>query len=174
MYITKDRKMTETTETTYQLTLEEEVAQFVKEHNADGIVARLVKLEKRCIELAQSKDNILTRLQDERNVVRNNRETVRSKFEELLDGDKDTTIEMDLDAINELLEDIGASPIRFTWSVDVKVTATITGIEAQSEEEAREKVLRAIELRVETERLGDNADVDDEDYEVDNVEEETD
>ena len=33
---------------------------------------------------------------------------------------------------------------------DVKVTATITGIEAQSEEEAREKVLRAIELRVET------------------------
>jgi hypothetical protein len=164
---------TATTETTYELTLEEEAQQFVKEHNADGIVARLVKLEERCVELQQNQERVANRLQEERNVVRNNRETVRNKFEEMLDGDKNATIEMDLDAINELLEDIGASPIRFTWSVDVKVTATITGIEAQNEEEAREKVLRAIELRVETERLGDNADVDDEDYEVDNVEEET-
>jgi hypothetical protein len=164
---------TTTTEDTYVLTMEEEAQQFVKENSADGIVARLIKLENRCIELQQNQERVANRLQEERNVVRNNRETVRSKFEEMLDGDKDATIEMDLDAINELLEDIGASPIRFTWSVDVKVTATITGIEAQSEEEAREKVLRAIELRVETERLGDDANVDDEDYEVDNVEEET-
>ncbi len=161
-----------TTEDTYVLTMEEEAQQFVKENSADGIVARLIKLENRCVELQQNQERVANRLQEERNVVRNNRETVRAKFEELLDGDKDTTIEMDLDAINELLEDIGASPIRFTWSVDVTVTATITGIEAQSEEEAREKVLRAIELRVETERLGDNANVDDEDYEVNNVEEE--
>jgi hypothetical protein len=165
--------MTETTtEDTYVLTMEEEVAQFVKEHNADGIVERLIKLEKRCIELAQSKDNIMTRLQDERNVVRNNRETIRGKFEELLDGDKNTTIEMDLDDINELLKDIGADPIRFTWSVDVTVTATLTGIEAQSKEEAEEKALKALELRVDTDSLGDNGDVDNEEYEVDNVQEE--
>jgi hypothetical protein len=162
-----------TTEDTYVLTMEEEAQQFVKENSADGIVARLIKLENRCVELQQNQERVANRLQEERNVVRNNRETVRNKFEEMLDGDKDATIEMDLDDINELLTDIGASPIRFTWSVDVKVTATITGIEASSEEDAREKVLRAIELRVETENLGDNADVDDEDYEVDNVEEET-
>jgi hypothetical protein len=161
-----------TTETTTQPTVKEEVEKFVLENSMENIIDKMVWQVERITELKQSKDSIMTRLQEERNVVRNNRETVRSKFEELLDGDKDTTIEMDLDAINELLEDIGADPIRFTWSVDVKVTATITGIEAQSEEEAREKVLRAIELRVETDRLGDNADVDDEDYEVDNVQEE--
>jgi hypothetical protein len=164
--------MTETTTTTEQ-TAQEVIEQFVKENNMEAIVERMVKQAERVQELEASKTAITNRLQEERNVVRNNRETVRSKFEEMLDGDKDATIEMDLDAINELLTDIGASPIRFTWSVEVKVTATITGIEAQNEEEARDKVLRAIELRVETERLGDDANVDDEDYEVDNVEEET-
>ena len=163
--------MEETTTTTEQ-TAQQIVEQFVKENNMEAIVERMVKQAERVQALEADKTAIANRLQQERNVVRSNRETVRGKFEELLDGDKNTTIEMDLDAINELLEDIGADPIRFTWSVDVKVTATITGIEAQSEEEAREKVLRAIELRVETERLGDNADVDDEDYEVDNVQEE--
>ena len=163
---------TTTTEATYVLTMEEEAQQFVKEHNADGIVERLLKLEKRVVELTQSKENIMTRLQDERNVVRNNRETIRSKFEELLDGDKNTTIEMDLEDINELLKDIGADPIRFTWSVDVTVKATITGIEAQSAEEAERKALQAVELRVDTDSLGDNADVDDEEYEIDNVQEE--
>jgi hypothetical protein len=163
---------TTTTEATYVLTMEEEAQQFVKEHNADGIVERLLKLEKRVVELTQSKENIMTRLQDERNVVRNNRETIRSKFEELLDGDKNTTIEMDLEDINELLKDIGADPIRFTWSVDVTVTATLTGIEAQSKEEAEEKALKAVELRVDTDSLGDNGDVDNEEYEVDNVQEE--
>jgi hypothetical protein len=163
--------MEETTTTTEQ-TAQQIVEQFVKENNMEAIVERMVKQAERVQALEADKTAIANRLQQERNVVRSNRETIRAKFEELLDGDKNTTIEMDLDAINELLEDIGADPIRFTWCVDVKVTATITGIEAQSEEEAREKVLRAIELRVETERLGDNANVDDEDYEVDNVEEE--
>jgi hypothetical protein len=164
--------MTETTTTTEQ-TAQEVIEQFVKENNTMQIVERMVKQMERVQELEASKTAIANRLQEERNVVRNNRDTVRNKFEEMLDGDKDATIEMDLDDINELLTDIGASPIRFTWSVEVKVTATITGIEASSEEDARDKVLRAIELRVETERLGDDANVDDEDYEVDNVEEET-
>ena len=163
---------TTTTEATYVLTMEEEAQQFVKEHNADGIVARLIKLENRCVELQQNQERVANRLQEERNVVRNNRETIRSKFEELLDGDKNTTIEMDLDDINELLKDIGADPIRFTWSVDVTVTATLTGIEAQSKEEAEEKALKAVELRVDTDSLGDNGDVDNEEYEVDNVQEE--
>ena len=165
--------MTEETTTT-EPTTQEVIEQFVNNSNTMQIVENMVQQKERIQQLEADKTAIANRLQQERNVVRNNRETIRSKFEELLDGDKNTTIEMDLDDINELLKDIGAEPIRFTWSVDVKVTATITGIEAQSEEEAREKVLRAIELRVETDRLGDNADVDDEDYEVDNVEEETD
>ena len=167
--------MTETTTTTkdtYVLTMEEEVQQFVKEHNADGIVARLVKLEQRCIELAQSKDSIYSRLQEQRDTARSNRETVRAKFVEMLDGDKDATIEMDLNDINELLEDIGASKIVFTWSVDVTVTATITGIEADSEEQAKEKAIAALELRVDTDSLGEDANCEDEEYEADNAQEE--
>jgi hypothetical protein len=79
---------------------------------------------------------------------------------------------MDLDDINELLEDIGASKIIFTYSVDVTVTATITGIEADSEEEARDKAIAALELRVDTDKLGDDANVENEEYDADNGEEE--
>jgi hypothetical protein len=163
---------TTTTETSYELTMEEEAQQFVKEHNADGIVERLVKLEQRVGELQHAKDQISTRLQEQRQTNIANRDTVRNKFREMLDGDKNATIEMDLDDINELLTDIGASKIIFTYSVDVTVTATITGIEADSEEEARDKAIAALELRVDTDSLGEDANVEDEEYDADNGEEE--
>jgi hypothetical protein len=163
---------TTTTETSYELTMEEEAQQFVKEHNADGIVERLVKLEQRVGELQYAKDTISTRLQEQRQTNIANRDTVRNKFREMLDGDKNATIEMDLDDINELLSDIGASKIIFTYSVDVTVTATITGIEADSEEEARDKAIAALELRVDTDSLGEDANVEDEEYDADNGEEE--
>jgi hypothetical protein len=163
---------TTTTETSYELTMEEEAQQFVKEHNADGIVERLVKLEQRVGELQYAKDTISTRLQEQRQTNMANRDTVRNKFREMLDGDKNATIEMDLDDINELLSDIGASKIIFTYSVDVTVTATITGIEADSEEEAREKAIAALELRVDTDSLGEDANCEDEEYDAENGEEE--
>jgi hypothetical protein len=100
------------------------------------------------------------------------RDTVGNKFREMLDGDKDATIEMDLDDINELLTDIGASKIIFTWSVDVTVTATLTGIEADNEEEAIEKAIAACQLNVDTNSLGDDGDSTDEDYSADNAQEE--
>ena len=163
---------TSTTEDTYVLTVEEEAQQFVKENSADNIVARLVKLEERLVELQTNKDRIWTSLQETRQTNIANRDTVRNKFREMLDGDKNATIEMDLEDINELLEDIGASKIIFTYSVDVTVTATITGIEADSEEEARDKAIAALELRVDTDKLGDDANVEDEEYDADNGQEE--
>lgn len=163
--------MEETTTTTEQ-TAQQVVEQFVKENNMEAIVERMVKQAERVQELQASKDSMYERLQDERNTSRSNRDTVRAKFLEMLDGDKDATIEMDLDDINELLEDIGASKIIFTWSVDVTVTATITGIEADSEEEARNKAIAALELRVDTDSLGEDANCEDEDYEADNAQEE--
>jgi hypothetical protein len=163
--------MEETTTTTEQ-TIQQTVEQFVKENNMEAIVERIVKQEERSIELAQSKDNMYSRLQAERDTSRANRDTVRNKFREMLDGDKNAVIEMDLDDINELLSDIGASKIIFTYSVDVTVTATITGIEADSEEEARDKAIAALELRVDTDSLGEDANCEDEDYEADNAQEE--
>jgi hypothetical protein len=162
---------TDTTVTT-EPTLRETTEQFVLENNMEAIIEKLIWQAQRLKDLDRDKDNVLTRLQDERNTTRNNRDTVRNKFREMLDGDKDATIEMDLDDINELLEDIGASKIIFTYSVDVTVTATITGIEADSEEEARDKAIAALELRVDTDSLGEDANCEDEDYSADNAQEE--
>ena len=159
---------TDTTVTT-EPTLRETTEQFVLENNMEAIIEKLIWQAQRLKDLDRDKDNILTRLQDERATSRNNRDTVRDKFRTMLDGDKDATIEMDLDDINELLEDIGASKIIFTYSVDVTVTATITGIEADSEEEARDKAIAALELRVDTDSLGEDANCEDEDYEADNA-----
>lgn len=163
--------MTEATTTT-EATLRETVEQFVKENNMEAIIERMVQQAERVQAVEANKDQIVNRLQEERNTSRNNRDTVRNKFREMLDGDKNATIEMDLDDINELLEDIGASKIIFTYSVDVTVTATITGIEADSEEEARDKAIAALELRVDTNSLGEDANCEDEDYEADNAQEE--
>jgi hypothetical protein len=146
--------------------------QFVKDNNTMQIVERMVQQMERIQELQASKDSMYERLQDERNTSRSNRDTVRAKFLTMLDGDKDATVEFDLDDINELLEDIGASKIIFTWSVDVTVTATITGIEADSEEDAKQKAIEALELRVDTDSLGDDANCEDEEYDADNAQEE--
>ena len=165
--------MTEETTTT-EPTLRETFEQFVLENNMEAIIEKMVWQAEHLKNLDRDKDQILTRLQDERNTSRSNRDTVRAKFVEMLDGDKNATIEMDLNDINELLQDIGASKIVFTWKVDVKVTATITGIEADDEQEARDKALRAMELRVDTNALGDMADVDNEEYDTEEATEEDD
>ena len=163
--------MTEATTATEQTT-QEVIEQFVKENNMEAIIERMVKQAERVQELQSNKDSILEKLYAERNTIREMRETVGNKFREMLDGDKDATIEMCLDDINELLSDIGASAIRFTWSVDVTVTATLTGIEADSEEEAKEKAIAALSLNVDTNSLGDDGDSCDEEYEADNAQEE--
>ena len=161
--------MTEATTTESTPTMQATIEQFVKDNDLATIVESMVKQAERLQQLETNKDSIYKRLQEERDTSRSNRDTVRNKFREMLDGDKNATIEMDLDDINELLEDIGASKIIFTYSVDVTVTATITGIEADSEEEARDKAIAALELRVDTDSLGEDAYCENEDYEADNA-----
>ena len=164
--------MTEATTTESTSTMQATIERFVMDNDLATVIQSMVKQAERVQELEASKDSIYTRLQEERNTSRSNRDTVRAKFLTMLDGDKNATVEFDLDDINELLEDIGASKIVFTWSVDVTVTATITGIEADSEEEARDKAIAALELRVDTDSLGEDANCEDEDYEADNAQEE--
>jgi phage-related protein len=164
--------MTEATTTESTPTMQATIERFVMDNDLATVIQSMVKQSERVQELEASKDSIYTRLQEERNTSRSNRDTVRAKFLTMLDGDKNATVEFDLDDINELLEDIGASKIIFTWSVDVTVTATITGIEADSEEDAKEKAIQALELRVDTDSLGEDANCEDEDYEADNAQEE--
>ena len=100
--------------------------------------------------------------------VGNLRDKVRNYFKDELDGDKDTTVEMDIDDINGLLNRIGAEEIKFTYSAEVTITFTITGVEADSEEDAKSKILDAISYEVSSSLEHDNTE--DDNYEVDNVE----
>jgi len=85
---------------------------------------------------------------------------------------KNDTVELNLQEVNELLENIGADKILFTWSATVTYTVTITGIEADSESEAERKALNAVDCRVDEEKCGEDAQVDNEEYEASDVEEE--
>jgi hypothetical protein len=98
------------------------------------------------------------------------RENVRSALHKF---DKKTdTVELDLEDVNSILEDIGASKILFTYTATVTYTVTITGIEADSESEAERKALNAVDCRVDEEKCGEDAQVENEEYEASDVEEE--
>lgn len=153
-------------------TLEVEVVQFVKENNMDAIVERMVKQAERIQLLQKQKDWERESNTKTLNEMHKLRGYVRDKFKELMDGDKDATVEMELDDFNEILDNIGAAKIAFTYSVEVTATVRITGIEADSEEEAEQKALEAVSLRIDTERAGDDADYEDEEYTTDNTQEE--
>jgi uncharacterized protein (UPF0147 family) len=85
---------------------------------------------------------------------------------------KNDTVELNLQEVNELLENIGADKILFTYTATVTYTVTINGIEADSQSEAENKALRAVDCRVDTDNCGPDADVYNEEYEATDVEEE--
>jgi hypothetical protein len=85
---------------------------------------------------------------------------------------KNDTVELNLQEVNELLENIGADKILFTYTATVTYTVTINGIEADSEDEAERKALSAVDCRVDTDNCGEDADVYNEEYEASDVESE--
>lgn len=121
------------------------------------------EVEKRLAE--QRRDN--DRLQKEIRDIRDNVRSALHKFDKKTDK-----VELDLEDVNEILEDIGANKILFTYTATVTYTVTITGIEADSENEAELKALKAVDCRVDEEKCGEDAQVDNEEYEASDVEEE--
>ncbi len=85
---------------------------------------------------------------------------------------KNDTVELNLQEVNELLENIGADKILFTYTATVTYTVTINGIEADSEDEAERKALNAVDCRVDTDNCGEDAEVYNEEYEATDVESE--
>ena len=83
---------------------------------------------------------------------------------------KTDKVELDLEDVNEILENIGATKISFNYKATVTYTVTIVGIEAESEEEAERKALSAVDVRPDLSGLGDDADVYNEEYEAEDVE----
>jgi hypothetical protein len=126
-------------------------------------------------ELDYQKQNLDIARQDrmeKANKINQIQREVRDAFKEKFDGDKNTTADFDIEEANELLESIGADALVFTYSATITITATITGIEADDEEDARNKVLEAVAIRFDSNSAGENADIDDEEYEVSDIEEE--
>ena len=63
---------------------------------------------------------------------------VREFFESRKDSNNTDDICCSVEDINELLRGLGVDQLTQTWSATVLITATITGIEAPSKEEAEE------------------------------------
>jgi hypothetical protein len=98
------------------------------------------------------------------------KETVRDALHKF--DTKNDTVELDLEEVNEILQNIGANKILFTYTATVTYTVTINGIEADSEDEAERKALSAVDCRVDTDNCGEDADVYNEEYETTEVEKE--
>jgi hypothetical protein len=63
---------------------------------------------------------------------------VREFFESRKDGNSNDDICCSVEDVNELLIGLGVDQLTQTWSATVLITATITGIEAPSKEEAED------------------------------------
>jgi len=96
------------------------------------------------------------------------REAVRNFFKDEFDGDKDATVSFTLDEVNDLLDLIDADKLSFTYSATVKIEFTVTGIEADSEEDAENLVRDNLQYQL----LGElrNNNMEDESVEVEDVE----
>jgi uncharacterized coiled-coil protein SlyX len=134
--------------------------------NLNGYGDKEVQIHEVEARLTSQRDSI-ERLNRE---IREMRDTVRSALHKF--DNKTDKVELDLEDVNSILEDIGANKILFTWSATVTYTVTITGIEADSENEAERKALEAVDCRVNEEKCGEDAQVDNEEYEATDVEEE--
>ena len=121
------------------------------------------QVEKRIKEQQETIDRLHKDISEIKETVR----TALHKFDK-----KSDTVELDLDEVNEILQDIGANKILFTYTATVTYTVTINGIEADSESEAERKALNAVDCRVDTDNCGEDADVYNEEYEASDVEEE--
>jgi hypothetical protein len=162
----------ETNATQEKLTNEQIATNVVTTMTMAEQVEEITKL---MTELDYQKQNLDIARQDrmeKANKINQIQREVREAFKEKFDGDRNTTADFDLEEANELLESIGADILTFTYSATITVTATITGIDATSEQEAEQKALEAVSLQFDASAAGDDAEIDDEEYEVSDIEEE--
>lgn len=97
------------------------------------------------------------------------RAKVRDYFKSEFDGDKEATIELQVDDVNDLLRKIGAEELAFTYSATVTISFVIEGVEADSEDDAIDKIRDAVNWEI---RGLDYSGTNDEEVEVSDVEEE--
>jgi len=89
---------------------------------------------------------------------------VREFFESRKDGNNTDDIICTVEDINELLSSLGVDQLTNTWSATVFITATITGIEASSKDEAENIIKDNVEVN-----YNDDGDIWIDDVEVQSV-----
>lgn len=155
--------------TTYE-TNTDKAKQLIESDNREAVAAAIAdlydRLDKKDVSLANYRDSVSNYTKQ----LLDAREAVRNFFKDEFDGDKNAVVSFTLDEVNDLLDLIDANKLCFTYSATVKIEFTVTGIEAEDEEEAARLVYDNLDYRL-TGELRD-CNVENDDVEVENVEEE--
>ena len=115
-------------------------------------------------QIIEDKDSLKTELEQAQRKIKSIGWDVREFFESRKDGNNTNDITCTVEDINELLRGLGVDQLTNTWSATVFITATITGIEAPSKEEAEEMAKDNIEVN-----YNDDGDIWVDDIEVQSV-----
>jgi hypothetical protein len=87
-------------------------------------------------QIIEDKDSLKEELDQAQRKIKSMGWDVREFFESRKDGNNTDDITCTVEDINELLSSLGVDQLTNTWSATVWISATITGIEASSKDEA--------------------------------------
>ena len=87
-------------------------------------------------QIIEDKDSLKEELDQAQRKIKSMGWDVREFFESRKDGNNTDDITCTVEDINELLSSLGVDSLTNTWSATVWISATITGIEASSKDEA--------------------------------------
>ena len=156
-----------TQKTTHEVNVDK-ARQLIESDNREAVATAIADLYDRLDKKDESLANYRQSVSNYTKQLLDAREAVRNFFKEEFDGDKDAVVSFTLDEVNDLLDLIDADKLCFTYSAIVKIEFTVTGIEAESEEEAEQLIHKNLEYRL----LGELRDcnVENEEVEIDEVE----
>ena len=97
-------------------------------------------------QIIEDKDSLKEELDQTQRKVKSMGWDVREFFESRKDGNNTDDITCTVEDINELLSSLGVDQLTNTWSATVWISATITGIEASSKDEAENIIKDNVEV----------------------------
>ena len=115
-------------------------------------------------QVIEDKDSLKAELEQAQRKIKSIGWDVREFFESRKDGNNTDDITCTVEDINELLKGLGVDQLTNTWSATVWISATITGIEACSKDEAENIIKDNVEVN-----YNDDGDIWVDDIEVQSV-----
>jgi hypothetical protein len=97
-------------------------------------------------QIIEDKDSLKEELEQAQRKVKSMGWDIREFFESRKDGNNTDDITCTVEDINELLSSLGVDQLTNTWSATVWISATITGIEASSKDEAENIIKDNVEV----------------------------